>query len=71
MWLPTGAIGRFQPNSSRITIILLITTSAVFATTGGYDSALMTGINIMPSYTEFLKLTTATRALNVYANFIG
>ncbi|KAH7235419.1 MFS sugar transporter-like protein [Fusarium tricinctum] len=71
MWTPTGVIGPFQPKSSRLSTILLVATAAVFATTGGYDSGLMTGINIMPSYTEFLKLTTETRALNVSANFIG
>ncbi|RBR19792.1 hypothetical protein FVER53590_13822 [Fusarium verticillioides] len=45
--------------------------AAVYATTAGYDSALMSGINIIPSYTEFLNLNTTTRALNVSANFIG
>lgn len=70
-WFPAGIIGPLQPKSSTTTAVFLIITSAVFATTGGYDSGLMSGINIMPSYREFLKLTTATRALNVSANFIG
>ncbi|KAH7156628.1 hexose transporter [Dactylonectria macrodidyma] len=70
-WFPAGIIGPLQPKSSKMTTVLLIATAAVFATTSGYDSGLMTGINIMPSYTEFLQLTTATRALSVSANFIG
>ncbi|KAF4425053.1 hypothetical protein F53441_14201 [Fusarium austroafricanum] len=71
MWAPTGITGPFQPKSSRVTVMLLVATAAVYATTSGYDSALMSGINIMPSYTNFLKLNTTTRALNVSANFIG
>ncbi|KAF4337910.1 hexose transporter [Fusarium beomiforme] len=71
MWSPTGITGPFQPKSSRVTVMLLVATAAVYATTAGYDSALMSGINIIPSYTEFLNLDTTTRALNVSANFIG
>ncbi|KAJ0143011.1 Uncharacterized protein HZ326_14185 [Fusarium oxysporum f. sp. albedinis] len=71
MWSPTGIIGPFQPKSSRLTVMLLVASAAVYATTAGYDSALMSGINIIPSYTEFLNLNTTTRALNVSANFIG
>lgn len=57
--------------SSKITIALLITASAVFATTTGYDTALINGINILPSYTNTLKLTTATKALSSASSFIG
>ncbi|CVL08657.1 related to hexose transporter protein [Fusarium proliferatum] len=71
MWSPTGVIGPFQPKSSSLTVMLLVASAAVYATTAGYDSALMSGINIIPSYTEFLNLNTTTRALNVSANFIG
>lgn len=71
MWSPTGIIGPFQPKSSSLTVMLLVASAAVYATTAGYDSALMSGINIIPSYTEFLNLNTTTRALNVSANFIG
>ncbi|KAF5655166.1 hexose transporter [Fusarium sp. NRRL 25303] len=71
MWSPAGIIGPFQPKSSRLTVMLLVASAAVYATTAGYDSALMSGINIIPSYTEFLNLNTTTRALNVSANFIG
>ncbi|KAF5602894.1 hexose transporter [Fusarium subglutinans] len=71
MWSPTGIIGPFQPKSSRLTVMLLVASAAVYATTAGYDAALMSGINIIPSYTEFLNLNTTTRALNVSANFIG
>lgn len=67
-----SALGPLQKHkSSRITIALLIVTSAVFATTTGYDTALINGINILPSYNETLKLTTATKALNSASSFIG
>ncbi|KAH8883308.1 MFS sugar transporter-like protein [Thozetella sp. PMI_491] len=67
----TGAIGPFQPNNSKVTIFMLISACCVFATTSGYDSGLMNGINIMPRYTAFFQLTTVTKALSTCANYIG
>ncbi|KAJ5525878.1 hypothetical protein N7494_012528 [Penicillium frequentans] len=58
-------------NSSKITIALVIMSSCIFATTSGYDTALINGINIMPSYSATLRLTTATKSLNSAASFLG
>lgn len=67
-----GPLGLLQySKSSNLTIILIIASSCVFATTTGYDTALINGINILPSYTETLKLTIVTRNLNAAASFIG
>ncbi|ETS81463.1 hypothetical protein PFICI_06465 [Pestalotiopsis fici W106-1] len=66
-----GALGPLQFKSSTTTILLIILSSCVFATTTGYDTALINGINILPSYTSTLKLTTATKSLNSAASFLG
>ncbi|KAL4874213.1 general substrate transporter [Aspergillus karnatakaensis] len=67
-----GARGPLQLHkSSSVTIACLILSSCIFATTTGYDSALINGINIMPSYTETLQLTTATKSLNSASTFLG
>ncbi|KFA73043.1 hypothetical protein S40288_03279 [Stachybotrys chartarum IBT 40288] len=50
---------------------LLIITCCVFATTTGYDSGLMNGINMMPQYIDWFQLTTVTLALNTCATYIG
>ncbi|KPI36256.1 Lactose permease [Cyphellophora attinorum] len=67
----TGAIGVWQPKSSNVTNLLLIISACVFATTQGYDSALMTGLNIMPRYTQDLELVTATISLNSGGTLVG
>ncbi|KAH0444365.1 hypothetical protein CcaCcLH18_00590 [Colletotrichum camelliae] len=36
-----------------------------------YDGAMMGGMNILPQYSEYFKLTTATRSLNIATNYIG
>lgn len=37
----------------------------------GYDGAMMGGMNILPQYTEYFQLTTATRSLNIATNYVG
>ncbi|KAK1855659.1 hexose transporter [Colletotrichum chrysophilum] len=67
-----GPLGPLQfYKSSKVTIALTILASCVFATTTGYDTAFINGINILPSYNETLKLTTATKSLNAAASFLG
>ncbi|KAM0326349.1 hypothetical protein ACHAQA_006951 [Verticillium albo-atrum] len=41
------------------------------AATQGYDSSMMNGLQILPSYTEYFSLTTTTIALNVAIVFAG
>ncbi|OKL57944.1 hypothetical protein UA08_06398 [Talaromyces atroroseus] len=68
----SGARGPLQLyKSSKATNALLILASCIFATTTGYDSALINGINIIPSYTATLKLTVATKSLNTASAFLG
>jgi MFS family permease len=52
------------PKSSRCVLIMLILCSSITSTTGGYDSSMMNGLNILPSYTDYFSLSTATLALN-------
>ncbi|TVY17319.1 Lactose permease [Lachnellula arida] len=59
------------PKSSRTVAILLILTSMVTSTTYGYDGSMMTALNILPSYTDYFTLTTATLGLNTGAVYIG
>ncbi|EON96459.1 putative hexose transporter protein [Phaeoacremonium minimum UCRPA7] len=67
-----GPLGPLQLyKSSKLTIALTTLSSCIFATTTGYDTALINGINIIPSYTETLKLTTVTKSLNAAASFLG
>ncbi|KAL3300563.1 hexose transporter [Colletotrichum asianum] len=67
-----GPLGPLQfYKSSKVTIALTILASCVFATTTEYDTALINGINILPSYNETLKLNTATKSLNAAASFLG
>ncbi|PLB44119.1 hexose transporter [Aspergillus steynii IBT 23096] len=39
--------------------------------TQGYDASMMNGLQILPSYTEYFQLTTATTSLNVAIVFLG
>ena len=55
---------RMVPKSSRTVLIVLILCASVTSTTGGYDSSMMNGLNILPSYTDYFHLNTATLALN-------
>ncbi|KAH8705908.1 general substrate transporter [Talaromyces proteolyticus] len=41
------------------------------STTLGYDSSMMNGLQILPSYGDYFQLTTATTSLNVAIVFVG
>jgi MFS family permease len=45
--------------------------SVVQSTTGGYDGSMLNGLNILPSYTDYFQLTSATQGLNTASVFIG
>ncbi|PMD34961.1 hexose transporter [Hyaloscypha variabilis F] len=57
-------ISRMVPKSSNRVLVLLILCASITSTTGGYDSSMMNGLNILPSYTNYFHLDTATLALN-------
>lgn len=45
--------------------------SIVQSTTGGYDGSMLNGLNILPSYTDYFNLNSATTGLNTASVFIG
>ncbi|KAH8657775.1 hexose transporter [Xylariales sp. PMI_506] len=59
------------PAQSSLTIALLILTSCVQSTTNGFDGSMMNALNILPSYTDYFTLTTATLALNSASIWVG
>ncbi|RDW67628.1 MFS sugar transporter-like protein [Coleophoma cylindrospora] len=59
------------PRSSNALTALLTISSIVASATLGFDSSMMNNLNILPSYTDYFVLTTATTALNTSAVYIG
>ncbi|RDW57613.1 MFS sugar transporter-like protein [Coleophoma cylindrospora] len=59
------------PNSSFLVSVLLVAASCITACTLGFDGSMMNGLNILPSYTDYFHLTTATTALNTSAVWLG
>ncbi|KAJ9501774.1 hypothetical protein H2202_002736 [Exophiala xenobiotica] len=65
-WMPA-----WVPESTRILAVLLILCSIVQSTTVGYDGSMLNGLNILPSYTDYFNLNSATTGLNTASVFIG
>ncbi|KAK2594365.1 hypothetical protein QQS21_007925 [Conoideocrella luteorostrata] len=65
-WLPS-----WIPESTSTLSVLLMLCSVVQSTTGGYDGSMLNGLNILPSYTDYFRLTSATKGLNTASVFIG
>ncbi|OAA51247.1 General substrate transporter [Beauveria brongniartii RCEF 3172] len=65
-WMPAWA-----PESTALLSVLLVLCSIVQSTTGGYDGSMLNGLNILPSYTDYFRLTPATKGLNTASTFIG
>ncbi|KAL0935529.1 uncharacterized protein CTRU02_210120 [Colletotrichum truncatum] len=61
----------WQPKSKPGIIAVLMGCVLVTAAMQGYDVAMMGGMNILPQYTQYFQLSTATRSLNVATNYIG
>ncbi|KAF7972360.1 hypothetical protein HWV62_18146 [Athelia sp. TMB] len=59
------------PKSSLLISVLLVLCSCVTSTTYGYDGSMINGLNILPAYTNYFSLTTATLALNTASVWIG
>ncbi|KZP13863.1 sugar transporter [Athelia psychrophila] len=59
------------PKSSWLISVLLVLCSCVTSTTYGYDGSMINGLNILPAYTNYFSLTTATLALNTASVWIG
>ncbi|TQV95137.1 hypothetical protein V2A60_009798 [Cordyceps javanica] len=70
--VPTGTwMPAWVPESTGLLSVLLLLCSIVQSTTGGYDGSMLNGLNILPSYTDYFKLTPATKGLNTASTFIG
>ncbi|KAH0831740.1 hypothetical protein AYO21_06264 [Fonsecaea monophora] len=63
------------PRRSWLACTILVLTSCVTSTaapqTLGFDGSMMNGLNILPSYTDYFTLTTATLALNTASVWMG
>ncbi|KAI7231185.1 hypothetical protein KC330_g6549 [Hortaea werneckii] len=64
-YVPSGS------GSSRIIAGLLVLCSIITSTTFGYDGSMLNGLNILPEYTDYFHLTSATTGLQTSAVFIG
>ncbi|EXL67948.1 hypothetical protein FOPG_15952 [Fusarium oxysporum f. sp. conglutinans race 2 54008] len=62
---------RLVPADHKILMPLLLAVTIVNSATLGYDSSVMNGLLILPSYSEYFHLTTATEGLNNAANWMG
>ncbi|KAI7324119.1 hypothetical protein KC315_g8328 [Hortaea werneckii] len=63
-YVPSGS------GSSRIIAGLLVFCSIITSTTFGYDGSMLNGLNILPEYTDYFHLTSATTGLQTSAVFI-
>ena len=59
------------PRSQNALVIAIIAVSVVDSVLLGYDSSLMGSLNVMPSYTSYFTLTTATKSLNTAISYVG
>ncbi|KAH7412818.1 MFS sugar transporter-like protein [Cadophora sp. MPI-SDFR-AT-0126] len=57
--------------SSTVVSILLVLCSCITSTTLGYDASMMNGLNMLPSYTSYFHLNTATMSLATSALWVG
>ncbi|KAF1352266.1 MFS sugar transporter-like protein [Delphinella strobiligena] len=63
--------GPWAPQSSKAVAVLLLFSSCISSATLGYDGSMMNSLNILPSYTSYFELTSATLALNTASVYIG
>ncbi|KAM0282402.1 hypothetical protein ACHAQH_003083 [Verticillium albo-atrum] len=64
-------VSRLIPSDHRVLMPLLLAVTIVNSATLGYDSSVMNGLLILPSYSEYFKLNTATEGLNNAAMWMG
>jgi MFS family permease len=51
--------------------VCLILVSVIDSVLVGYNSSLMGSLNVMPSYSRYFSLTTATKSLNTAISYTG
>ncbi|KAL2065314.1 hypothetical protein VTL71DRAFT_2983 [Oculimacula yallundae] len=64
-------VSKLVPTNSKILTPLLLAVAIVNSATLGYDSSVMNGLQILPSYSEYFHLNTATEGLNNAAVWMG
>ncbi|KZL80865.1 hexose transporter [Colletotrichum incanum] len=64
-------VSKLVPANLRVLSPVLLAVAIVNSATLGYDSSVMNGLLILPSYSEYFHLTTATEGLNNAASWIG
>lgn len=68
---PRQHVSRLVPRSTLLLAGLIIATSATDSTLLGYDSSLMGSLNVMPTYSNYFALTTASKSLNTGISYVG
>ncbi|KAL5337421.1 general substrate transporter [Aspergillus crustosus] len=64
-------VSNLVPADHRVLMPLLLAVTIVNSATLGYDSSVMNGLLILPSYSEYFHLNTATEGLNNAAMWMG
>ncbi|KAL4863214.1 general substrate transporter [Aspergillus spectabilis] len=64
-------VSKLVPADHRVLMPLLLAVTIVNSATLGYDSSVMNGLLILPSYSEYFHLTTTTEGLNNAAMWMG
>ncbi|KAJ9616119.1 hypothetical protein H2204_014063 [Knufia peltigerae] len=64
-------LSRFVPRSQTALLAAIIAVSVVDSVLLGYDSSLMGSLNVMPTYSNYFTLTTATKSLNTAISYVG
>ncbi|KAK4942568.1 hypothetical protein LTR10_017697 [Elasticomyces elasticus] len=68
---PRKYLSRCVPKSQTLLLTAIIAVSVVDSVLLGYDSSLMGSLNVMPTYTNYFSLTTATKSLNTAISYVG
>ncbi|KAL4953368.1 general substrate transporter [Aspergillus filifer] len=64
-------VSKLVPTDHRVLMPLLLAVTVVNSATLGYDGSVMNGLLILPCFSEYFNLTTATEGLNNAALWIG
>ncbi|KPM39372.1 hypothetical protein AK830_g7181 [Neonectria ditissima] len=64
-------LSRFVPRDKKWLVASLIGVSVVDSVLVGFDSSLMGSLNVMPTYSSYFTLTTATKSLNTAISYVG
>ncbi|KAJ4256143.1 hypothetical protein NW762_009219 [Fusarium torreyae] len=64
-------VSRLVPADHKLLMPLLLAVTIVNSATLGYDSSVMNSLLILPSYSDYFHLNTATEGLNNAANWMG